>query len=229
MTEFIPLTAFLVGLLGGVHCLGMCGGIVGALTFGLPEEKRLGVKVLPYQLAYNAGRLISYSVAGALAGGVGVLIAGLMPLQLAQSLLMLLAGVFMVMMGLYVAGWWFGLGRLEKLAGGLWRRIEPLGRRLMPVTSPWQALGLGLVWGWLPCGLVYSVLVWAVAAGGAPDGALLMLAFGLGTLPNLVLMGAAAGWMSAHIKKPAIRRIAGGLIIAYGLITVLSISTDFTW
>lgn len=223
MTDYVPLTAFVVGLLGGVHCLGMCGGIVGVLTFGLPEQQRRGLKLLPYQLAYNLGRIISYALAGAVAGGLGVLLAGVLPMQQAQNVLIVFAAVFMILMGLYIAGWWNGLTLLEKAGGGLWRLVEPLGRRMMPVTSPLQAFVLGLVWGWLPCGLVYSVLVWAVSAGGAVEGAMLMAAFGLGTLPNLLLMGAAAGWLGMHMKKPTVRYTAGGLIIAYGLYMLVSL------
>ena len=223
MTDFVPLTAFVIGLLGGVHCLGMCGGIVGALTFGLPEGRRQGVQLIPYQLAYNLGRILSYTLAGAAAGGLGVLLAGVLPVQQAQNLLIILAAIFMILMGLYIAGWWNGLSMVERAGGSLWRRIEPLARKLMPVTSAPQAFALGLVWGWLPCGLVYSVLVWAVSAGSAQEGALLMAAFGLGTLPNLLLMGAAAGWLGAHIKKPAVRYVAGGLIIAYGLYMLASL------
>lgn len=223
MTDYVPLTAFVVGLLGGVHCLGMCGGIVGVLTFGLPEQQRRGLKLLPYQLAYNLGRIISYALAGAVAGGLGVLLAGVLPMQQAQNVLIVFAAVFMILMGLYIAGWWNGLTLLEKAGGGLWRLVEPLGRRMMPVTSPLQAFVLGLVWGWLPCGLVYSVLVWAVSAGGAVEGAMLMAAFGLGTLPNLLLMGAAAGWLGMYMKKPTVRYTAGGLIIAYGLYMLVSL------
>jgi len=223
MTDYVPLTAFVVGLLGGVHCLGMCGGIVGALTFGLPGRQQRGLKLLPYQLAYNLGRIISYALAGAVAGGLGVLLAGVLPIQQAQNVLIVCAAVFMILMGLYIAGWWNGLTLLEKAGGSLWRRLEPLGRRMMPVTSPLQAFALGLVWGWLPCGLVYSVLVWAISAGSALEGAMLMAAFGLGTLPNLLLMGAAAGWLGMRVKKPAVRYFAGGLIIAYGLYMLASL------
>lgn len=223
MTDFLPLTAFVIGLLGGVHCLGMCGGIVGALTFGLPEAQRRGLQQLPFQLAYNLGRILSYTLAGAVAGGLGVLLAGVLPVQLTQKVLIMFAAVFMILMGLYIAGWWNGLTVVEKAGGRLWRRIEPLGRKLMPVTSAAQAFALGLVWGWLPCGLVYSVLVWAVSAGSAQEGAVLMAAFGLGTLPNLLLMGAAAGWLGMHVKKPAVRYMAGGLIIAYGLYMLASL------
>ncbi|MFM1892674.1 MAG: hypothetical protein RLZ44_1751 [Pseudomonadota bacterium] len=212
--------AFAVGLLGGVHCVGMCGGIVGALTFGLPEHKRSGWGALPFQLAYNLGRIASYSVAGALVGGLGVLLAGLLPVAAAQRSLLALAGVFMLLLGLYLAGWWSGLRRVEQAGGRLWRYIEPLGRRLLPVRSPGQALALGLVWGWLPCGLVYSVLIWALSAGGALQGAGLLLAFGLGTLPNLLLMGAAAGWLATQVRRPAVRQVAGALVSLFGLYTL---------
>ncbi len=217
MIDFVPLTAFVVGLLGGVHCLGMCGGIVGALTFGLPENRRKGIRFLPFQLAYNAGRILSYTLAGAIAGGIGVLLAGVLPVQQAQNILIVMAAVFMILMGLYIGGWWNGLTFLEKAGGSLWHRLEPLGRKMMPVKSPLQAFALGLVWGWLPCGLVYSVLVWAISAGSAMQGAMLMAAFGLGTLPNLLLMGVAAGWLGQRVKKPAVRYVAGGLIIGYGI------------
>ena len=123
----------------------------------------------------------------------------------------------MILLGLYLAGWWSGLARVERAGGLLWKRIEPLGRRLLPVRSPWQALLLGMVWGWLPCGLVYSVLIWSLSAGGMLQGALLMGAFGLGTLPNLLLMGAAAGWLAGTLRQPLVRRIAGTLVILLGL------------
>jgi len=214
-------SAFVVGLLGGVHCVGMCGGIVAALTFGLPPERRQGVAAtLPFLLAYNAGRIASYTLAGAIMGGAGLLIAQLLPVQTAQQALLVLAGLFMVAMGLYLAGWWAGLGRLERAGGVLWRRLEPYGRRLMPVRRPGQALALGMLWGWLPCGLVYSTLVWAVSSGGALQGAALMLAFGLGTLPNLLLMGLAAGAISRLARDVRVRRAAGGAVLLFGLWTL---------
>jgi hypothetical protein len=132
------------------------------------------------------------------------------------------AGLFMVAMGLYIAGWWTGLGRLEQVGGLLWRRLEPFGRRLLPVRRPAQALALGALWGWLPCGLVYSALVWAVSSGGAAQGAALMLAFGLGTLPNLLLMGAAAGTVARLAQRPLVRQAAGGAVLLFGLWTLWS-------
>jgi hypothetical protein len=216
-------SAFVVGLLGGVHCVGMCGGIVAALTFGLPTERRERLAtMLPFLLAYNAGRIASYTLAGALMGGAGLLLARLAPVQAAQGMLLVVAGLFMVAMGLYIAGWWTGLGRLERVGGLLWRRLEPFGRRLLPVRRPAQALALGALWGWLPCGLVYSALVWAVSSGGAAQGAALMLAFGLGTLPNLLLMGAAAGTVARLAQRPLVRQAAGGAVLLFGLWTLWS-------
>jgi sulfite exporter TauE/SafE len=216
------LGAFVVGLLGGVHCVGMCGGIVGALTLGLPPELRgSAARMLPFHLAYNLGRIASYTVAGALMGGLGVLLVAFLPVVYAQRALLLLAGMMMILLGLYLAGWWRGLARLEEAGGLIWRRLEPFGRRLLPVRSVGQALALGMVWGWLPCGLVYSVLIWALSAGGALEGAVLMLGFGLGTLPNLLLIGALAGGLARWFQHAWVRGAAGMILIALGVLALL--------
>lgn len=215
------LAAFVVGLLGGVHCAGMCGGIVGALTFGLPEKLRSSMgSTLPYQLGYNLGRISSYVVAGAIMGGLGMLLAQVAPIYIAQRVLLAIAGIFMILLGLYLGGWWLGLSRIEKAGGALWARIEPYARRLLPVTTPGQAWLLGVVWGWIPCGLVYTMLVWTVSAGSALKGAGLMLAFGLGTLPNLFAMGLVAGSLARWARDIRVRRGAGLLVILFGLVTL---------
>jgi sulfite exporter TauE/SafE len=215
LTESQYPAAFLVALLGGVHCIGMCGGIVGALTLGLPAETRTRFSaMLPYLLAYNGGRVISYTVAGLLAGGIGAWAAHLASVRYGQEALRLVASLFMLMLGCYLGGWWQGLARVERFGGLVWRRIEPWGRRLIPVRTPVQALGLGLVWGWLPCGLVYSVVIWAVSAGTALQGGLLMFSFALGTLPMLFAMGAFAAALATWVRRPWVRRSAGALIIA---------------
>ncbi len=214
------LAAFLVGLLGGVHCVGMCGGIVGALALGLPREVRDSARMLPYLLAYNLARIASYTLAGALLGGVGYLAAHWSGLRHAQLGLQVLAALFMIALGLYLAGWWLGLARLERVGGRVWQRIEPLGRRFLPVRTPAQAFLLGLLWGWLPCGLVYSVLVWSISRGDAIEGGMLMLSFGLGTLPTLLLMGMAATRLSAFVRHIWVRRVAGMLVMGFGLWTL---------
>jgi sulfite exporter TauE/SafE len=221
-TETSYIAAFLVGLLGGVHCVGMCGGIVGALSFGLPDELRLQPRrMLPYLLAYNVARIASYTLAGALLGGISALAMQLVAINQLQQVLLIFTGVFMILLGLYVGGWWRILLRVEQAGGVIWRRIEPLGRRFLPVRSVWHAFLLGLVWGWLPCGLVYSVLIWAMASGGLVPGGLLLLSFGLGTLPNLLAMGLFAATLSRWVRHPWVRWIAGGAIIGFGVMELL--------
>ncbi len=215
------LSAFVVGLLGGAHCAGMCGGIVGALTFGLPEKIRSHFpSTLPYQLGYNLGRISSYVLAGAIMGGLGMLLAEVVPIYPVQQALLVIAAIFMILLGLYLGGWWMGLAHIEQLGGKLWTRIDPFARRLLPVRSPGQAWMLGLVWGWIPCGLVYSMLVWTVSSGSVLKGAGLMLAFGLGTLPNLFTMGMVAGSLAHWSRDIRVRRLAGLLVIAFGLYTL---------
>ncbi len=224
MEPLLPyFSAFIVGLLGGVHCIGMCGGIVSALTFGLPERSRGSVtSQLPFQLAYNLGRLISYVIAGAIMGGLGVLLAGMLPMQMAQQALLMLAGLFMILLGLYLAGWWMVLNRVERLGGVLWRRLEPMGRQLMPVRSPTRAFAIGMLWGWVPCGLVYTMLINAVSSGGALQGAGLMFAFALGTLPNLLAIGLLAGAAARLARSQTARRVAGITVMLFGIYTLWS-------
>jgi len=211
------LAAFLVGLLGGVHCVGMCGGIVGVLSLGLPERQRTGSARWLYLLAYNAARVSSYTLAGALLGGIGWLAANWSGLHQLQQGLQLLAALFMVALGLYLGGWWQGLAQVERAGGLVWKRLEPLGRRFLPVKTPTQAFLLGLIWGWLPCGLVYSVLVWSISTADPLYGAALLFCFGLGTLPNLLLMGVAAAGLAARVRDPRTRRIAASLVVLFGL------------
>jgi len=224
MNELDLAAAFLVGLLGGVHCVGMCGGIVGALSLGARRAGSSGpLALLPLQLAYNLGRISSYTLAGALLGTLGAAFSQLLPLHLAQRVLYAVAAAVMILLGLYLGGWWFGLGRVERAGGVLWRRLEPLGRRFLPVRRIPHAFGLGLIWGWLPCGLVYRVLIWAASSGSPQQGALLLLAFGLGTLPNLLAMSLAAGFLAHWSRYPWVRRLAGALVLGFGIFALAQV------
>jgi len=219
------LAAFLVGLLGGVHCIGMCGGIVGALCIGLgnnlgSEKDKTAqqnfLKVLPFLLSYNIARISSYTLAGILMGGIGWLGSHLITIYSIQQTLEIIAAGFMLALGLYIAGWWKGLASIERWGGKvIWKRLEPFGRRFMPVTTYRQAFFLGLVWGWLPCGLVYSVIIWTISTQSPLEGGLLMLSFGLGTLPNLLLMGVFASTLNQFIQQPWVRHVAGIMIMAF--------------
>lgn len=219
MADFSIIAVFLVGLLGGVHCLGMCGSIVGILTAQLPK----GRERWPFHLAYNGGRLASYMAAGALSGAIGragLLLRDAVPVQ---HLLFALSSLMLIALGLYLAGVWNMVRRIERAGGVLWRHLQPLARGLLPVTTPARALLLGTLWGWLPCGLVYSVLVTALASGSAQSGALVMLAFGLGTLPNLLAIGLFWENIGRLAQSPRLRTVAGMLVAgfgAYGLVKV---------
>ena len=222
-SEIGALAAFLIGLLGSIHCVGMCGGIVGALTLGLPSTIKNSVAgMFAYLLAYNIGRITSYAVAGALAGTLGHQFYSLTTSTLANQVGHWLSGLFMIALGIYLAGWTRILSPLERLGSHAWRKIEPLSKKFLPVHHPGQALGLGLVWGWLPCGLVYSVLVWAMVAGDTILGAQIMVAFGLGTLPMLLLMGATARWFGSLVRRNWFRRAIGVIIVALGLMIILT-------
>lgn len=231
--EISYLTAFIAGLLGGVHCLGMCGGIVGALTFGIKQEDSLSSNgarpsptksTFPYLLAYNTGRIMSYTVAGTLVGGISMLASNLPILHDIQYGLQVFAALFMIALGLYIGGWWFGLRKIEKAGGVIWKQIEPISRRFIPVKSHFQAFILGSLWGWLPCGLVYTILIWAISTGNAFEGGLLMFSFGLGTLPLLLAMGVFATSLSSFIQKNWVRALAGGIIISFGVFSLFNIS-----
>ncbi len=211
-------SAFIIGLLGGVHCVGMCGGIMNALCFAMPKQQQSKARTSLTLILYNLGRVFSYSMAGAMIGGLGMLLQG--PAGVLGPGLRIFAGLMMIAMGLYLAGWWRGLVHLESFGNHvLWRHVQPITNKLMPVTKSWQALLLGLLWGWLPCGLVYSTLTLAGAVGHWQQSALIMASFGLGTVPVMLLTGAFASQFKTWIQKTAVRNIAALLVIAFGIWT----------
>lgn len=219
MLELSLTAAFLVGLLGGGHCVGMCGGIVGAVTMTLPGSK----PKWPFLLSYNLGRIGSYTLAGVVAGGIGASSFFLEQVLPIEKVLYALASLMLVLLGLYLAGIWRVLTRLEAVGGKLWQHIQPYSRRLLPVRTIAQSLLLGMLWGWLPCGLVYSVLVAAIATANPLQGGLLMLAFGLGTLPTLLAMGMAAVRLKSLLQNPWFRRLSGLAIAGFGLAGLFSL------
>jgi sulfite exporter TauE/SafE len=181
---------------------------------GDPKEQRS--RRFRLLLAYNLGRILSYATAGLLIGLAGWAVAN----SPAAMFMRVLAGLLLIAMGLYLAGWWSGLTRIESLGRGLWRHIQPVANRLLPVSSLPRALLLGALWGWLPCGLVYSTLLWAASQGNALDSALLMLAFGLGTWPVLLATGLAAERVTALLRKRSVRMAGGLLVMLFGIWTL---------
>jgi len=216
MLDLIPLlfSALVLGLLGGGHCLGMCGGLMGALTLAIPREQR--ARRMQLLMAYNLGRIVSYAIAGFFSGLVGWAVAN----SPGATTLRVVAALLLIAMGLYLAGWWSGLTRIERLGRGLWRYLQPFATRLLPISSIPRALLLGALWGWLPCGLVYSTLLWAASQGNAIDSALMMLAFGLGTWPVLLATCLAAERTTALLRRRSVRTAGGVLVILFGLWTL---------
>jgi uncharacterized protein len=210
------LAAFTLALLGGLHCAGMCGGFAGALQVHRPRA----VPAARLAAGYHLGRVTSYVLAGALVGLIGgqLYAADVLPVQIG---LLLVGSAMLLVIGASLLGRSAWLKRLEPAGVGLWKLISPLARRVYPPRSLGQAFGAGLAWGWIPCGMVYAALPLALVAGGPVQGALVMLAFGVGTLPNLLLVDLAATRLVARGSGPAtlawVRPLAGVVIVVFGL------------
>ena len=211
-------SAFAIGLLGSTHCLGMCGGISASLSMALPVGRSFRFRQTLLLLAFNFGRIGSYSL---IAAGIALLstqAAG--QWAWAGLLLMTLAGVLLIFMGLSMGQWWQGIRYIERAGAPVWRALSPLTKRFLPVNNAGQALALGSLWGWLPCGLVYSTLGWAALQPTVPSAALTMFFFGLGTLPSMLATGYAAQWIRGIKSHQGVRKISGLLLILFGLWTL---------
>jgi sulfite exporter TauE/SafE len=219
------ITAFSIGLLGSLHCVGMCGGISGALATAMTPPTSSSstlintLRKLSFQLFYSCGRIGSYMVAGALVGGIGATMNHFSSGH-SISVLRILSGVMLILLGFYISGWWMALAKLERIGSVIWKRIRPLTRPLMPVNTAWKAMALGALWGWLPCGLVYSGLAWSITSGDIVDGALLMFYFGLGTVPAMVGIGFFSSMLADFARSKTTRSVAGILMIIYGSWTI---------
>jgi len=218
VTELYPLltAALLAGLLGSAHCLGMCAGISGLFSVNTSVAS-LRTQV-PFALTYNLGRVISYAVIGLIVAAFGSVVVKASP-GLAGAI-RLLSGAIIILVGLKVAFDLRLLNIIERMGAGLWAKMAPVAQKLVPVTSLPRALGLGLVWGWLPCGLVYSVLMIAASSTQPLHGAAIMVAFGIGTAPAMALSGLGAARLSELMRSRSTRLGMGLLIVVLGLLTI---------
>ncbi|MFE8071582.1 sulfite exporter TauE/SafE family protein [Marinobacteraceae bacterium S3BR75-40.1] len=217
------LGAVLIGFLGSAHCLGMCGGISSSLGMAIPVGPGFRWRQGLILLGYNSGRIVTYGILGLIVAFPGQALTD--QWAAAGMVLRSVAGIFLIIMGLSVGQWWQGARRLEAMGAPLWRRIAPYTQRLMPVSNFPSAFVLGSLWGWLPCGLVYSTLGWAAMQGTSWQGGLLMLCFGVGTLPAMLATGYAARQVQSWQSKLGLRRLAGGLIILFGIWTLPVVQT----
>lgn len=214
------LAALIAGLFSSAHCFGMCGGIAAALGSGNPAARHSPARGLGYQLLFNSGRVLSYTIAGTLAGSASFLLSSMIDIPAWTVFLRIATGLIMVAIGLQLAINWRGLRHIETIGGKLWRRISPLVSRMLPIRSPGAALGVGMLWGWLPCGLVYTMLLAAAVSASAFTGGALMLAFGIGTMPAMIGLGISAGSLGRLLGKRTMRRTAGVLLLAFGAWTI---------
>lgn len=213
MNETTWIPALLLALAGGGHCAGMCGGIVGALSLSPGGRSKPAV----FTLAYHGGRTFSYMLAGALAGALGQAGLALRGTLGVQQVLFGFASVALLGAGLYVAGYAPFVRHVEVAGNAIWRRVEPWSRPLIPAGTPTQAGLLGMLWGWLPCGMVYGALLLALGSGSMAGGALTMGAFALGTLPSLLAIGMFARQAGSRSARPGLRRAAGLVIAVLGI------------
>lgn len=216
------LTAFSLGLFGSGHCLGMCGGIAGILSVSQQSPSPAPWQsMLNRSSAYNLGRLFSYALIGGLFGTAVASMADLMQIRTPLVYLRLFSAIFLILLACYLGRWWMGLTYLEKLGQGVWRKLAPLRAKLLPIENTKQAFGLGMVWGWLPCGLVYSALAWSASSGSFGAGALTMLSFGLGTLPMMLAVGVGADKLKALLNHSLFRQGVAVSLLLYAAYLVM--------
>ena len=222
MNASLLASALLMGLLGSTHCVVMCGGVVAMTCSALPLARRARLLAqLPYVVAYNTGRIASYVAAGGIAGILGASFTSFGAVRHVEIALRLVAGGVMVAVGFYVAGLTPALRGIERLGRPLWETLAPIAQRLVPVERPGQAFALGLLWGWMPCGLVYAALAASVTSGSMALGAVTMAAFGLGTLPMLVTMGSIASAVARLARHRWVRAAAGVGMVTLGVLQVV--------
>lgn len=209
------LSAFILGLAGSTHCLGMCGGIASSLLFSAtPNVGRWSLI-----FSYNFGRIFSYSLAGVLVAFLGEQLSRneLIPVAFLQYFSVIL----MALLGLYIAGWWQIIRYIEQFFSPIFKRLKPLSNHFLPLNNPLKAIPYGMIWGWLPCGLVYTTLTWTLTVPTPLHGGLFMLFFGLGTIPAIVAVALSSDFFQRVLSYPLSRKVMGVAIIIYSIILLI--------
>lgn len=218
------MLAFSIGLLSTLHCFGMCGGIVGALTMSLDPKIRTDKRQLfKYSMAYNIGRILSYVTAGVILGLLGQAFLQAVAPEGTAKFLRIVTAILVIILGIYIARWIPQVSLIEKLGLPIWKRLEPIGKRIMPIKKPSQAFMFGMVWGWLPCGLVYYALMLALTTESAIDSGIFMALFGAGTLAPMVGASMFAGKLTHFHRAPWLRNVTGGILVLVGIISLFLI------
>jgi len=208
--------ALIAGVMGGVHCAAMCGGIATGFSAMGPRAS------WKYAVEPNFGRVSGYVAAGAIAGGIGHGIVDLARLDWLAAALRAGVGLVLVVVALRLLDRSGRLGLSGPRSAGLWQRLQPLQRRLLPADSSAKRIGLGMLWGWMPCGLSTTMLAAAWLQADAANGALTMAAFGLGTLPLMVSMTWSGARLGQKMRRGGWRIAMALLVLAAGVLTVAS-------
>jgi sulfite exporter TauE/SafE len=211
--------AFVAGAAGSVHCLAMCGGLAAALGMRSPGPAS---KALRDAWLYHCGRLGGYGLAGALFGLLGATLLVTVNLPLLATVARTGAGVLLVLAALKILLGWNLLASIEHAGARYWKALQPIARRALQTSGVTRSLLVGLLWGWLPCGLVYSMLMFAGLSGDSAHGAGIMVAFGLGTMPTMLTSSAFAARLGTWIRQRGIRQLGGALLLLFGCWTVWS-------
>lgn len=221
MAQSALIAAFMAGLLGGLHCVAMCGGFVGALAAGPARGQILPIlharDLLVRHVLANFGRVASYVALGAVAGAAGAMALGTDWVPLLR-VLYAVANLLLLALAYAIATGRSPFAALERAGLAVYRRLVPAAARLGRSEGPWARLGLGILWGLTPCGLVYGVVPVAMLSGSAADGALVMALFGLGTLPNLIAAGVVAGGVQQRFRAPGWRYAAAAVVSVFALV-----------
>ena len=215
----------MLGLLGSMHCVGMCGSIVGLMTHAAKQQRTaswLNYFKIPF---YHIGRILSYSLAGFMAASIGSTLIGSIGMDQAKTIAQLLTGVFMLLLGLSLGGFFNGLALLDPIGHKLWKMLAPLAKRSFSLKNPFSALFAGAVWGWLPCGLVYTALMLTLPSQSPTQGALAMASFGIGTLPLLLVVGHLSGRAFSIAQHTFFRRTVGLILIGFAILTFTGLAT----
>ena len=224
MNDSLIYMAFVTGLLGTGHCIGMCGGLVSALS--LSEAGRQGGWF--FHLLYNLGRISTYTFIGAVVGWLGSALAYTDRFKMVTRSLLIGSDVFVILVGLGTAGLftWLNVSKLDFPGPMKAMTLAVAGlRRLPPAIS---ALPLGLLFGFIPCGYLYAVAITAAQSASVATGALMLFAFGLGTAPSLLLFGGAAHWLSGRARTWMLR-IAGLVVAGMGVINLIKHMLMMGW
>jgi len=224
MTQLISspiLIAFVIGLFSSLHCVSMCGSIIGTLSFSLkPEIRSNKAKMATFIFSYNLGRIFSYVLAGLAIGLIESVVT--MPLgeEHGHQVLKIISTLIITGAGFYIAGWFPSFAYIEKTGSRFWKTIEPYGRKLIPVATLNQAFLFGMIWGWIPCGLVYTAVALAATSGDIVTSGLSMLAFGLGTLPAVMGTGLVSSFISRISSLRKTKQIIGMLLVLVAMISL---------